>query len=303
MRDNRPVGTFSCGCGFSYVRSGPDSSLEDRFRVGRVISFGPVWEAKLKQLWKDSTLSLSEAGRRLGVDPLTIRRYAARLKLPLSRSGKRLKPLPRATQLKGTDVSATWENKRRGCRAKWLSAMKKEREITLKALRIKIPREYTWLQYNDSAWLAGHKPRPQRRNPPTASVDWKKRDAKYAAAVTATASRLKDAAGRPVRVTRTAIGRAVGAVTLLRQKLHKMPLTAQVLSSVVETREQYAVRRVWRAADLYCQEDILPPEWQLVMRANVYSLREVSAVKCAVEGAMNMLESKLTQSRAERAAS
>ena len=71
----------------------------------------------------------------------------------------------------------------------------------------------------------------------------------------------------------------------------------------MENREQYAVRRVWWAADLYCQEDVMPRDWQLVMRANVYSLRDNSAVECAVEGAMSMLISKLSLGQAERAAS
>lgn len=303
LRYGKPTVKFSCECGFAYVRTGPVSSPEDRFRIGRVISFGQVWEDMLTRLWQDPSLSISEVARRLGVDPLTVRRHAARLKIPLSHSDKRLKPLPRATQLKCKAVSAAWENKRQGCRARWLSAMKKGQEITLKTLRVKLPREYAWLEHNDSEWLAGHMPRPQRRNAPTASVDWKKRDAEYAAAVRVAASRLKDAPDRPVRVTRTAIGRALGAITLLRQKLHKMPLTAQVLKGLLETREEYAVRRVWRAANLYFQEHIVPREWQLVMRANVYSLRDNSAVECAVEGTMSMLTKKLPQSRAERAAS
>jgi hypothetical protein len=181
--------------------------------------------------------------------------------------------------------------------------MKPHPKITLKTLRHKLPREYAWLLQNDAEWLEGHKPRPRRRNLSTASVDWKRRDAEYAVAVRAAASRLKDAPGHPAQVTKTAIGRAVGAITLLRQKLHRMPLTAQVLAGVVETREQYAARRIWRAAALYCQEDVLPREWQLVMRANVYSLRGVLTVKCAVEGAMNMLKSKLSKSKAGRAVS
>lgn len=111
--------------------------------------------------------------------------------------------------------------------------------------------------------------------------------AEYDAAVRAAASRLKEAPGRPVRVTRTATGRALGAIALLRQKLHKMPLTAQVLAGVVETPEQYAVRRVWWAADLYFQEDALPRKWQLMIRAHVNSLRDNPAVKCAAEGAMD----------------
>jgi hypothetical protein len=72
-----------------------------------------------------------------------------------------------------------------------------------------------------------------------------------------------------------------------------MPLTAQVLKGVVETREQYAVRRVWWAADLYSQEHVLPQELQLMMRANVYSLKGNSEVKCAVEGAVDALRSNL----------
>lgn len=181
--------------------------------------------------------------------------------------------------------------------------MKQKREITLKALRRKLPREYAWLLQNDSEWLEGHKPWPKRRNLPTASVDWKRRDAEYVAAVKAAASRLKDAPGRPVQATRTAIGRALGAITLLRQKLQKMPLAAQVLKGVVETREQYAVRRVWWAADLYCQEESLPREWQFVMRANVYSLREVSTVKCAIYEALNILRLSLSRSQSKMAAS
>ena len=82
----------------------------------------------------------------------------------------------------------------------------------------------------------------------------------------ALASHLKNAPGRPVQMTKTAIGRDLGAVTLLQQNLDKMPLTAQALASVAETREQYAVRRVWWATDSYCQEHILPREWQLALR-------------------------------------
>jgi hypothetical protein len=303
LRYGKPTGKFSCDCGFAYARAGPDSSPKDKFCFGRIISFGQVWEGTLKQLWQDSSLNISEIGRRLGVDPLTVRRHATRLKLPLSRSDKRLKPLSYTTQLKGKAVPAAWEEKRRGCRSKWLSAMRRRREITLKALRVKLPREYAWLQHNDSEWLAIHKPSPQRRNPSTASVDWKRRDAEHAAAVRVAASRLKENPGRPIQVTRTAIGRTLGAITLLQQKLHKMPLTAQALSSVIETREQYAVRRVWWAADLYCQEGVAPREWQLIMRANVYSLRDNSAVKCAVDEAMKMFELGLSQSKAGRAVS
>jgi hypothetical protein len=176
-------------------------------------------------------------------------------------------------------------------------------KIAMKNLRRRLPQEYAWLLQNDSDWLKKHSPLTQKHVRSTSSVDWKGRDARYAVAVRDAASQLMNAPGRPIQITKTSIGRAIGATTLLQQKLHKMPLTAQVLAGMVETREQYAVRRVWWAADFYCQEYVLPREWQLLMRANVYSLKEDSAVKCAVEAAMNMLRLKLSQSEAGRVAS
>lgn len=47
----RPRGSFACSCGFSYWRDGPDRSPEDHFLLHGVISYGPVWERGLRQLW------------------------------------------------------------------------------------------------------------------------------------------------------------------------------------------------------------------------------------------------------------
>jgi hypothetical protein len=294
LRDGRPTANFRCGCGFAYARSGPDSSPEDRFRVGRVISFGPVWEAKLEKLWKDSSLSLSDVGRRLRVDTLTVRRHAARLKLPASRPGRRSKPLNCAALLKGNHDSTTHVEKRRVCRANWVSATRQTPKTTLKALRRKSPREYAWLLRNDTEWLKKHSPHSRRCGQPTSGVDWQRRDAEYAVAVRAVATRLKNNPGRPGWVTRSAIGKVVGAATLLRQKLHKMPLTAQVITNVVETRVEYAVRRVRWAAGCFICDHILPRPWQLLLRANVYSLRSVPEVKSAVDAAVDLIESNLS---------
>jgi hypothetical protein len=293
LRNNKPVGIFNCECGFSYARTGPDISREDMLRIGKVISFGLVWETKLKKLWKDSTLSMSEIGRQLGVDPLTVRRHAARLKLPLIRSGRRTKRLNPSMRLKGNSSLATWKKRRYTCRSKWFSAIKQNQKITMKALRSKLPREYAWLLRNDSQWLERHKPSPKNRIQTKSNIDWRRRDAEHAAAVRVTVSSLKNAPGRPVRVTKTAIGRAIGAVTLLQQKLHKMPLTAQVLASVVETRKDYAVRRVWWAARCYQQEGIIARIWQLILRANVYRWRKAIQVQSALDAAIEMLEQSI----------
>lgn len=72
-----------------------------------------------------------------------------------------------------------------------------------------------------------------------------------------------------------------------------MPLTAQVLELVVETREQYGVRRVWWAVDFFHLNAIHPRKWELILKANVYSIRNTPSVKCAIESAMQINESEL----------
>ncbi|WP_230986962.1 TnsD family Tn7-like transposition protein [Cohnella fermenti] len=71
----RPVGTFMCSCGFSYSRRGPDCSEEDKFRRGRIKSYGPLWTARLRKCMQDG-LSYRAAAKVLGVDTNTVIKYA-----------------------------------------------------------------------------------------------------------------------------------------------------------------------------------------------------------------------------------
>jgi hypothetical protein len=71
----RPVGTFTCSCGFSYSRRGPDCSEENKFRRGRIKSYGPLWTAKLRSCMQDG-LSYRAAAKVLGVDTNTVIKYA-----------------------------------------------------------------------------------------------------------------------------------------------------------------------------------------------------------------------------------
>ena len=170
-------------------------------------------------------------------------------------------------------------------------------KTSLKALRRKHLREYAWLLQHDVEWLKRHSPRSRRRARSVSSINWKKRDAEYVITVRTAAVRLKNNRGRPVQVTRTAIGRAVGAVKLLCQKLHKMPMTAQVLARVVETRAEYAVRRIRWAAECFTREPLMPRPWQLILKANVYSLRTVPEVKTVIEAELSRIESNLSLSQ------
>jgi hypothetical protein len=79
------VGQFSCECGFTYCRSGPDRMDEDVHRRSKILSYGAAWEAKLRELWFNPTVTLREAAHLLGISLSAVQRQAKRLQLPTPR--------------------------------------------------------------------------------------------------------------------------------------------------------------------------------------------------------------------------
>lgn len=111
-----PVGTFSCDCGFTYSRMGPDSSKEDQFRISIVRSYGYEWELALCQLWKDESTDLKTIAQRLCVDPSTVHRHAARLGLSFSIMNRSGTPKSYGIEWDQT-LYQLWENEGMGLRA------------------------------------------------------------------------------------------------------------------------------------------------------------------------------------------
>lgn len=70
-------------------------------------------------------------------------------------------------------------------------------------------------------------------------------------------------------------------------------MTAQILASVVETREEYCIRRIQWVAELFLNEKLSSKPWQLISRANVYSLRNVPEIRAAIETAVQKVESTI----------
>ncbi|MCP1312594.1 TnsD family Tn7-like transposition protein [Paenibacillus tyrfis] len=70
----KPVGIFSCECGHIYSRRGPDQSIEDRMKIGKVRSYGSIWINKANQCI-DKGLSFRQTAKMLGVDVGTVIKY------------------------------------------------------------------------------------------------------------------------------------------------------------------------------------------------------------------------------------
>ena len=65
--------------------------------------------------------------------------------------------------------------------------------------------------------------------------------------------------------------------------------THKALAEVTESREAYALRRLWRVAALYCTEGELPTPAQLYRRAGIASQREKPVIAAALEDALALL--------------
>lgn len=287
----RPIGTFSCPCGFVYSRTGPDTSPEDQFRFSKIKAFGPIWEAKLQMLWKDESASLRGLARQLEVDPLTIKRHASRLGLPFPRSrgirfGLRENQQLRQRALKTPDT-ATLE----AHRTFWLTSLRANPGVGVTKLRSITPGIYTWLYRHDRIWLKEHSPVSAKKNKAGYQrINWAERDVRLAEAVVSAATHLKNLPGQPVHITLSAIGRELGQVALLQQHLDKLPKTAEALKEHIESRETYAVRRIrWAAMDC-TQKNICLERWLFIRKAGVARLAESPQVKDAIDAVLQILK-------------
>lgn len=266
----KPIGTFHCSCGFVYSRTGPDRSEEDKFKITKIRTFGNIWDASLRSLWGNSTISLRKIAKTLGVDPQTVKLHANRLELPFPRKGKR-------TTGKGKRILADSSNNKKllslnNCeyyRSSWLSAQRKFPELGRTALRKRYQKIYTWLRRHDSQWLEVNLPPKKQNLLPPQRVDWKQRDTLLVKKVTKAAERLYNAQGRPKRVTATAIAKEIGELALIQRHLDKLPNTADTFKGLVETREAYTERKILWVSERYQQEMVCPSKWKLIREAGI----------------------------------
>lgn len=249
-----PVGNFLCSCGFGYARTGPDRERSDRFRRGRILTFGPLWEEELLRLMVREHMSLRSTARALGVNVNTVTRHLSRL-------------------TEGNPVPAsTLEDEREERRNRWRSLVARNPDAGRAGLRGMEPADFTWLYRYDREWLYENLPQGKpSSNPGRRRVDWARRDAEIAARILPAAREIEEAPGKPVRVTVWAIGRKLGILALLQRELDKLPATKAELERVVESRDFFNCRRVRLAIDVLRRRGEPLRSWRVARVASTRS--------------------------------
>ena len=134
----------------------------------------------------------------------------------------------------------------------------KNPELSKTEIRKLAPDVYAWLYRHDKPdgmaslriWLNNHSPKLQKPKSPVNRVDWNARDKKNLAQAKSSVEQLlqKD---KPVGITVGRVGSSLGLKGLFDKHLDKLPRTKAYLASIVETVEDFQIRRVeWAIAEL-----------------------------------------------------
>jgi len=263
----KPVGTFSCSCGFIYCRTGPDCTEADAQRIGKIKAVGSVWQQKLRHLVEVEQLGLRETARQLQVDPKTVNRYVQRFGLtPKWRSQTEMQDSD-STELPYLKLGES-DDLRAKHRTTWSTLQTQYPQTSKTALRRLAPATYIWLYRHDQEWLNQHSPPAQKPVYTNNRVDWQARDEQILTQMQEAVQELL-ATEKPIRITVSRVAKAIGQLALIEQHLDQMPQTKAYLESVTESIEDYQIRRVQWAAEVLYQRGEQVDRWKVVRMAGL----------------------------------
>lgn len=220
------TGTFSCNCGFSYSRIGPDTSPLDQNRIGTVQRYGELWEQELLRLKNKENYTIRAIAATLKVTPLTVLR-----KLKMLAEEESDFPAKKCKEVEDITVLA---------KRKWTSLILANSRLTRTELRLLAKREYMWLYRHERKWLNEHSPKAVKKFSSNNTNRTKKDEDILSSKILLMSDELKKEK-TPVRITKTLIGRKL---RINIKTAIKMPKVKKALDDVVETVEEFQVRRV-----------------------------------------------------------
>jgi len=294
-----PVGLFTCACGFTYSRKGPDSVPEDRYRITQVRARGAVWEAALRTLWADPACTLVQIADQLGASYYALRDEARTLELPWPPAGS-----PRAQADSARHRARRGGARRTGDlrdhhRGLWRDAVTQAGDGGMTDARALAGASHEWLRVYDKPWFDANKPAPRARKPKQSRVDWARRDKDGVRALQKQAAKIRGLPGRPVRVTRNAL------VIRIRRRgmqlsLDRQPGIRAALLQLEEPREAFALRRIAWLVEHHLREGTCPTRSQIANLALGREMAKQPAVHAAIEAAWYTLASGVGSVEDER---
>ena len=129
------------------------------------------------------------------------------------------------------------------------------------------PALYARLYRADREWLGRQSPTPKEKVMTTFRVNWDERDREIVERAKDTVAAIKSMQGKPKRISKGAIGHAIGRKSLFEKHLDKLPITKAYLGTVIEDDEQYRMRRVEWAIEELKKDGKIVRKWEVLRLA------------------------------------
>lgn len=252
--------TLYCDCGFVYSRKEND----DIYKLGRVKRFGALWESKLKKLVTEETYSLRQIAKVLGCDPKTVVSYAEKfnlkhllnssMKVFSNKDKKKSKNKVDANEYKGVILDAIRDNP----------------SIIRQEIRKKLNKQYIWLYKNDREWFDKNMPKKKKTNGNNNNMNicWEDRDNKILKLLKNEYNMLMQL-NENKRITKSLLGRRINMLALMEKKLDKLPKTKKFLDEVLETVEDFQIRRIDNVCSVMKEQGQELLKWKIIRKAGL----------------------------------
>jgi hypothetical protein len=245
-RAKERYGEFLCQCGYK----------ERRYMNGKnkVIEFGEVWEKKLIELVQQGQ-GITYISNFLKADKQTIKKYAKINNVTVNWAPPR------------DYISRNQKNNKVNHYDIWLKTSKENAHLNMSNIRKIIPATYIWLYRNDRQFLIDNS-QPSIKPVSKSTVDWNARDKEMLKTIKLIVENWDKNNQKPERITKTSIAVRTHKKHWLEKLPKYFPKTIAYIESVVETIEEFQMRRVkWLLNNHYYNEQV--KEWVLYRKAGL----------------------------------
>ncbi|WLC69975.1 hypothetical protein KTC96_18935 [Clostridium estertheticum] len=117
--------------------------------------------------------------------------------------------------------------------------------IIRKQVRESLNKQYMWLYKNDREWFDNNMPKKQNTNGNNNNnpAPWNDRDNKTLELLI-NEDNMLITSNDNARITKSLLGRKIGMLGMLEKNLDKLPKTQEYLSEIIESVEEFQIRRV-----------------------------------------------------------
>lgn len=259
------VGTFKCEyCGFEYSRSIDQRSKDDVYKIGRIKCFGHVWKDKLINLLNSKQYNIRNMSKIMGCDSKTIVKYARKLG-----KGDCINSKINYEERKKLNCDKNYRNK---YSEDILLFIRNNPNCTRTEIRKALSKQYMWFYRNSKSWLDDNLPKVklplEMKQNKNLRVDWNKRDIEIYLKVRNSYKEIMRSP-KSIRITKSILGNRLGISALLDYYIKKLPRTEKYLSKIIETVEEFQIRRVKKICRIMKHQNHEIKQWKVIRLAGL----------------------------------